>query len=199
MVKKPALDAVDVEILKLLAEDCKLSLKDISKKVGVSIPVVRKRIRRLESLGILKGYKALIDPEVVGAVSYLIVVEGREIRSISSILEEFSEVEKAYVSTSRRSGVLIARFTDLKRFDEIISKIESLGLNVKSTMLIDLEYSERVWTPPEPSQRVTLKCAFCNQPIIGEPYKVVLSDGRILYFNSEECAKAYFLLKKSKG
>jgi Lrp/AsnC family leucine-responsive transcriptional regulator len=195
MSKHPSLDAIDVEILKLLANDCSVTIKEISRNVGVSIPVVRKRLRRLKSLGILRGCKALIDPEAVGAVSYLILVEGEQLRNVSRVIQEFNEVEKAYLSTSRQSGVLIVRIINLQRLDEIVKKIEDLGLNVKNTMLIDVEYSDRVWTPMEPRTSVVLKCAFCRQPIIGKPYQVILDDGTILYFNSEECAKAYFVMK----
>jgi len=189
MSKPPSLDAIDVEILRLLADDCSITIKEISRKVGVSIPVVRKRLRRLRSLGILRGCKAVIDPEAVGAVSYLILIEGERLLDASSVIRGFNDIEKMY---------LIVRIINLQRLDEIIKKIEDLGLNVKSTMLIDVEYSEKIWTPAEPRTSVIIKCAFCRQPIIGRPYRVILDNGTILYFSSEECAKAYFMMKEGR-
>ncbi len=198
MSKPPSLDAIDVEILRLLADDCSITIKEISRKVGVSIPVVRKRLRRLRSLGILRGCKAVIDPEAVGAVSYLILIEGERLLDASSVIRGFNDIEKMYLSTSRQTGALIVRIINLQRLDEIIKKIEDLGLNVKSTMLIDVEYSEKIWTPAEPRTSVIIKCAFCRQPIIGRPYRVILDNGTILYFSSEECAKAYFMMKEGR-
>lgn len=197
MLRRISLDAIDVEILRLLSEDCSMTIREISEIVGVSVPVVRKRIRRMRSWGLLRGCKALIDPEVVGAVTYLIVFEarsGQQAKSIAGI----GEVEKVYFSTSKKIGAIIARTLDIKGLDHVSRKLEELGCRIVNTALIDVEYSERVWTPERPGETLRPKCAFCKKPIIGEPYIVTLKDGSTLLFSSEECAKAYFILKQGK-
>lgn len=199
MRERPELDSVDIEILRVLAEDCSVTVKEIAGRVGVSAPSVRRRLRRLKSLGILRGCRAQVDPEAAGAVSYLIIVEGKGVRRASTVYEEYPEVERMYTSTSRGTAVLVARVTRPQRLDEIVKALEGLGLTVRSTMLVDVEHSDRAWVPAEPGSGVVLKCAFCHQPIMGEPYTVELGDGRVLYFNSERCARAYFLLDENGG
>ncbi|GGM64545.1 DNA-binding Lrp family transcriptional regulator [Halarchaeum rubridurum] len=60
-------DAVDREILYALQEDARnLSSSDIAERTGTSGSTVRKRIRRLEEAGVVKGYSAEVDYERSG-------------------------------------------------------------------------------------------------------------------------------------
>ncbi|MEA2177576.1 MAG: Lrp/AsnC family transcriptional regulator, leucine-responsive regulatory protein, partial [Solirubrobacteraceae bacterium] len=55
------LDAVDHEILGLLSEDARRTLSDIGERVALSAPAVKRRIDRLERLGVITGYTAVLD------------------------------------------------------------------------------------------------------------------------------------------
>jgi len=60
-------DAIDREILYALQEDARnLSSSDIAERTGTSGSTVRKRIRRLEEAGVIKGYSAEVDYERSG-------------------------------------------------------------------------------------------------------------------------------------
>ncbi len=70
------IDATDRAILKLLAKDASLSLAEIAAKVGLTATPCWKRIRRLETAGIIQGRVAVIDAERVGLpVSAFVSVE----------------------------------------------------------------------------------------------------------------------------
>ncbi|MFB0543344.1 MAG: Lrp/AsnC family transcriptional regulator [Candidatus Bathyarchaeia archaeon] len=58
-----SLDEKDIEILRLLQEDCKRPVREISRKIGSPITTVYARMKRLEDSGIIKGYKAVLNPE----------------------------------------------------------------------------------------------------------------------------------------
>ncbi len=195
MVRVANLDAIDLEILKIIANDCNTSIKEISGKVGISPPMVRKRLRRMKAWGLIKGCRAQFDPEVLGATSYIIVFEANDMGNIEDISNSFNEVERVYASTSKNTGVIIVRVLDLRRLDTLIKRLEELGYRVVSTALLDVEY-DKAWIPESPRERVQPKCAFCKSPIIGKPYIVTLEDGSVVMFNSRECAEAYFLLKR---
>jgi DNA-binding Lrp family transcriptional regulator len=62
----PRLDETDVRILGYLAEDARLSQRAIARAVGMSPPAVADRIGRLESLGVIQGYRAQIDYALLG-------------------------------------------------------------------------------------------------------------------------------------
>lgn len=83
------IDATDRAILKLLAKDASLSLAEIADKVGLTATPCWKRIRRLESTGIIRGRVAVIDPERVGLpVSAFVAVETAD--HSASWLEQFA-------------------------------------------------------------------------------------------------------------
>lgn len=57
------IDETDNRIVQLLLEDGRMSYSDIGEKVGLSRTAVKTRIAALERSGIIKGYKAIIDPQ----------------------------------------------------------------------------------------------------------------------------------------
>jgi DNA-binding Lrp family transcriptional regulator len=57
------IDETDNRIIQLLLEDGRMSYSDIGEKVGLSRTAVKTRIAALERSGIIKGYKAIIDPQ----------------------------------------------------------------------------------------------------------------------------------------
>lgn len=57
------LDAVDQQLLQLLREDARLSYRELSRRVGVSTPTVAAKVRRLEALGVIQGYRAVLAGE----------------------------------------------------------------------------------------------------------------------------------------
>lgn len=60
------LDEIDVGILNILQEDCRLSLEYIANKLGIPKSTVYYRIKRLEEEGIIEGYHAKINFEKLG-------------------------------------------------------------------------------------------------------------------------------------
>ena len=57
------IDETDNRIVQLLLKDGRMSYTDIGEKVGLSRTAVKTRIAALERSGIIKGYKAIIDPQ----------------------------------------------------------------------------------------------------------------------------------------
>jgi Lrp/AsnC family leucine-responsive transcriptional regulator len=60
------LDKSDKIILKMLQEDCNISLKKIGEKTGLSSSTVHYRVNRLIEEGVITGFKACVDPLKVG-------------------------------------------------------------------------------------------------------------------------------------
>ncbi|MHA1835102.1 MAG: Lrp/AsnC family transcriptional regulator, partial [Candidatus Baldrarchaeia archaeon] len=60
------LDEKDIKILNLIQENCKLTAREIAKRINSPITTVFARIKRLEKRGIIKGYKAILNAEKLG-------------------------------------------------------------------------------------------------------------------------------------
>jgi Lrp/AsnC family transcriptional regulator, leucine-responsive regulatory protein len=60
------LDQLGVRLLTALAEDPRMRVSELARRLGVSAPTVRERIGRLEESGVIRGYRIDIDPAAVG-------------------------------------------------------------------------------------------------------------------------------------
>jgi Lrp/AsnC family leucine-responsive transcriptional regulator len=60
------LDDIDWALLDELQRDGRAGLRELSRRVGLSAPAVTARVRRLESAGIITGYRAVVDPRALG-------------------------------------------------------------------------------------------------------------------------------------
>ena len=56
------LDAKDTAILTLVQKDCKLTAREIARRINSPITTVFAKIKRMETLGIIKEYRAILDP-----------------------------------------------------------------------------------------------------------------------------------------
>ena len=63
---KAQLDDIDVEILKILQTDCRVTLDQMSKMLNVPKSTLHYRIKRLEKQGVIEGYYAKINPAKLG-------------------------------------------------------------------------------------------------------------------------------------
>jgi len=66
MVTKGKIDEKDHIIVRMLMENARTSLSDIAKELGISDVAVRKRVSKLEKMGVLLGYSAKINPKALG-------------------------------------------------------------------------------------------------------------------------------------
>jgi DNA-binding Lrp family transcriptional regulator len=60
------MDAVDRKILAELQNDGRLTITDLAARVGLSISPCHRRLRELERTGVIRGYRAIVDPKAVG-------------------------------------------------------------------------------------------------------------------------------------
>ena len=60
------MDAVDQRIIALLVADARSSYAEIGAKVSLSAPAVKRRVDRLRSSGVIKGFTTVIEPSAVG-------------------------------------------------------------------------------------------------------------------------------------
>ena len=106
----PKLDEKDLAILELIQENSKLTARQIAQKIAVPITTVFAKIKRMEELGIIKGYRAILSPEkldantaafVLASVSYRTRTNGPPVsqRTVAEKITEFPEVQEVYVIT----------------------------------------------------------------------------------------------------
>src|SRR4030067_3701520 len=60
------LDATAWQILRELEANARLSFAELGRRVGLSLPAVAERVRKMEDAGIITGYRAQVNPAQVG-------------------------------------------------------------------------------------------------------------------------------------
>lgn len=116
------LNETDKKILKSLLEDARFSSRQIAKNVGVSVGTVLSRIKKMEDMGIIKGYSAILDHEKLGyeltVVTEITVSKGRLVEMENEIAKN-PNVCGVYDVTGLTDAVIIAKFKsreDLGKF-----------------------------------------------------------------------------------
>jgi Lrp/AsnC family leucine-responsive transcriptional regulator len=61
-----ALDALDIAILRALADDARTPVRELAQKIGLSAPSTTERLRRLEDAGVIEGYAVKVNASAIG-------------------------------------------------------------------------------------------------------------------------------------
>ncbi|AXI41671.1 Lrp/AsnC ligand binding domain-containing protein [Sulfitobacter sp. SK011] len=149
------LDRFDSTILSVLAEDGRISITDLAKRIGLSKSPTQARLRRLEETGVILGYRALLDPIQLG-LDHVAFVEVRlsdtrekALRAFNAAVIKVPEIEQAHMIASHFDYLLKVRTRDMtayRRFlGETISSLPHVSNTstyvameaVKETMLAD--------------------------------------------------------------
>ncbi|MBB6253858.1 Lrp/AsnC ligand binding domain-containing protein [Nitrospirillum iridis] len=84
------LDRIDLNILRILQEDGRLSNVELSRRVNLSPTPCLERVRRLERDGYIQGYAARLDPERLGR-SLMAFIEVRLDRTSPDVFQLFAD------------------------------------------------------------------------------------------------------------
>jgi DNA-binding Lrp family transcriptional regulator len=151
-------DKIDQQIVALLREDARRSYQDIGERVSLSAPAVKRRVDRLESEGVIRGYSATVEPTAFGWHSHAFVelyCEGRiSGAEVSAAASKHPEVEGAYTVAGAASAILHVRATDTQHLEEALERIrETPGVLRTQTQVVLSTLFER----PVTNGRVTPK------------------------------------------
>lgn len=99
------LDHIDRKILAALATDGRLSMNDLSIKVGLSQSPCWTRMKRLEAVGAIQGYVALLDHRILGVPDVVFIEvtldkhDEKALENFGTALSRIPEVLEAYLVT----------------------------------------------------------------------------------------------------
>lgn len=133
------LDRFDQAILRVLAEDGRISVTDLAGRIGLSKSPTQTRLRRLEAGGVILGYRALIDPISLG-LDHVAFVEVRLGDTRKAALQAFNlsvarvpEIEQAHMIAGNFDYLLKVRTTDMSAYRRVLGEVISALPHVTST------------------------------------------------------------------
>lgn len=146
MEKTELLDAVDMEILRALQKNARLTTKELAAMVNLSTTPVFERVKRLEQRGYVKGYVAVLDAEKLGR-GFVVFCSvkmrriGREIaEDFSRVVRSIPEVTECYNISGSYDYLLKIHAPNMKYYQEfvlnILGNIDHLG-SLESTFVME--------------------------------------------------------------
>lgn len=154
------LDDKDLAILMLIQKDCKLTAREVAKKIRSPITTVFAKIKRMEELGIIKEYRAVLDARkldygatafILAAVSYGVKNSDSQLsqRTIASEIAGFPEVMEVHIITGDWDLLIKLKGKDVETVGKIvIDKLRLVkGIEKTLTCMVFETYKETTEIP----------------------------------------------------
>jgi Lrp/AsnC family transcriptional regulator, leucine-responsive regulatory protein len=128
-------DPTDVALLRELQEDARLSLAELGRRVGLSPPAVADRLERLEQAGVIRGYRAEVDPRALGyelAIVLRIRPAPRELKKVAEVAQRTPEIVECHRITGDDCYLMKAHARDVEHLEELIDRFAVYGQTTTS-------------------------------------------------------------------
>ena len=132
-------DDFDHAILRHVATDGRIAVTELARRIGLSKSPTQVRLRRLEDLGVITGYRAVLDPIRIGQ-AHVAFVEVKLIDTREAALQAFNravltipEVEECHMIASRFDYLLKVRTSDIQAYRRVLAERLSALPHVAST------------------------------------------------------------------
>jgi DNA-binding Lrp family transcriptional regulator len=158
------LDDKDLAILTLIQENSKLTANQIAKKINAPITTVFAKIKRMEELGIIKQYRAVLSPEklnlataafILASVSYH-TNDGKPItqRDVATEIAQFPEVQEVHIITGDWDLLVKLRAENVEAIGKfVVDKLRNIeGLDKTLTCMV-FETVKESTSLPQPLKR----------------------------------------------
>ena len=143
------LDNIDLQIIRALEEDSRVSLRKLAQNVGITPNVLHKRLDCLEREGVILGYVPVVDSAKMGyalTAIIMIQVEGGHILEVENEIAKESNVLSVYDITGEYDAIVFAKFRDNTSLNSYLKKLLTERFIKRTTTLITFnvvkEYSK---------------------------------------------------------
>lgn len=124
------MDDLDHKIIRLLAENARMPVKDIAQRVNLTSPAVSSRIHRLEQEGIIAGYTVVLrhpgaPARVEALISVLVDSAARE--EFLAMIEAEPQVLQCFRVTGSYNFMLKVSCTDIDALEHLLTRMQKLG------------------------------------------------------------------------
>jgi len=148
------LDTFDHAILAALARDGRISITDLAAEIGLSKSPTRARLRRLETSGVIMGYRALLDPISLG-LDHVAFVEVRladtreaALKAFNTTVQHIPQIEQAHMIAGNFDYLLKIRTRSMADYRAFLGDVISTLPHVAATStFVAMEAVKEVMLP----------------------------------------------------
>ena len=139
------IDNTDLQILNQLIQNARESASNIAELIGMSVPAVTERIKKLQDSGVIKGYSVDIDKQKLGMdVSAFITIISESSAYFEDVVKQADDnmnVIGCYTTTGTGSHILHIEVENTVALEKILRDIQSWpGVKRTETQLILSSY-----------------------------------------------------------
>jgi Lrp/AsnC family transcriptional regulator, leucine-responsive regulatory protein len=137
------LDELDQQIIDLLRDDARRTITDIAAHVNLSPAPVKRRIDRLEQLGVITGYTVSVDHTLIGpsieAFTELRFAGDADIDEILASLQQVREIREVFTMAGDPDALLRIRVNDVEHLKAVVNRLRRTGrvTGTKTLMVLD--------------------------------------------------------------
>lgn len=135
----PDLDRFDQAILRALSGDGRMAVTELARRIGLTKTPTQARMKRLEDLGVIAGYRAVLNPIRMG-LAHVAFVEVRLSDTREAALQAFNravhavpEIEECHMMASSFDYLLKVRTGDIAAYRRVLGERISTLPHVAST------------------------------------------------------------------
>jgi len=145
-------DVRDLEIIAALQEDARATYADIGRRVGLAASSVHDRVRKLEHSGVIRGYRAVVDPESLGLfVTALIAVtplDPTQPDDLPERIADVSEVVDCLSVAGEANYILKVKTRTTSDLESLIQRLrEKAQVHTRTTVVLSIPFEDRPLTP----------------------------------------------------
>lgn len=122
------LDQIDLNILKILQDNSKITNLDLSKKIGLSPAPTLERVKKLENAGIIESYHAQVNPQTIGlSVKTFVLVslawhKENALDNFIQKIQQIDEVVECYIITGEADVIMKLVCKDIPSYEKLLFK-----------------------------------------------------------------------------
>ncbi|WP_114418500.1 leucine-responsive transcriptional regulator Lrp [Marinospirillum perlucidum] len=127
--KSKTLDKIDLKILQALQDNARISYVDLANKVGLSTTPCLERVKRLERKGVIKGYKAILNPKYLRANLLVFVEISLETQS-PAVFDEFRravaqlpQIQECHLVSGQFDYILKCRIPEMSAYRQLLGDV----------------------------------------------------------------------------
>ncbi len=131
MPEESQLDQFDRKIVDLLLSDGRMPVTEIASRIGLSKTPCQMRVNRLRKDGVIRGFRAVVDPAKLGR-DHVAFVEVRLTDTTEAALKAFNtaalavpEIEQAHMIAGAFDYLLKVRTRDIRDYRRVLGEVIS--------------------------------------------------------------------------
>ncbi|WP_406060992.1 Lrp/AsnC family transcriptional regulator [Streptomyces sp. NBC_01077] len=131
------LDELDWAIIELLQQEARISLSELGRRVKLSSSATTERVRNLESLGVITGYRAVVNLAKVGYPVLAVVrlkYPGNRHEPLRRLLAERREILECVRTTGDDCYTLKVAATSMEHLETLVDELAGFGSTTTSVV-----------------------------------------------------------------